>query len=117
MNIKVQALSPKGYPVTLDLAFDDVTENEAEYFAGCIDYADALLSGAGCTPGHASIAPSNSSSNGSSAAAGQSGTAYQSPSGQWMCDPHGPMREGRHGWFCSKKVGPGDKDYCKAKAK
>lgn len=31
-----------------------------------------------------------------------------------VCEYHGSMRQGRHGWFCPKKMGDGS--YCKSKA-
>jgi hypothetical protein len=31
-----------------------------------------------------------------------------------ICEYHGAMRQGRHGWFCPKKMGDGS--YCKSKA-
>jgi hypothetical protein len=31
-----------------------------------------------------------------------------------VCEYHGAMRQGRHGWFCPKKMGDGS--YCKSKA-
>jgi len=31
-----------------------------------------------------------------------------------VCEYHGSMRKGNHGWFCPKKMGDGS--YCKSKA-
>src|SRR5690349_9603190 len=31
-----------------------------------------------------------------------------------VCEFHGPLRRGNHGWFCPKKMGDGS--YCKSKA-
>jgi len=77
-----------GFPITVEV------EGKADALRGMIDRLKAI----GATP------PQRS----------HDVTAGPTTDDAPVCEYHGKMRRGNHGWFCPKKIGDGS--YCKSKA-